>query len=758
MKTPPLSRRTFIKSAGAAGLSVSFAILLPGCDSRSNSAVRDTKTETDLLSWVVIQPDNSAVIRIPQTELGQGVTTTLAQVIADELELDWSYVSSEYYDPRENAAHENVFVWTTTLGSSSAHYLFAPARTAAAQIKAKLIAVAALRLKVPNHELLATKSYVVHRPSKRKLSYADIADEAAGLVLPEDHVLDLKPAAKRRLIGESLPQFDLSKITSGAKQFGIDIELPNMRHAIAQQSPVYGGKLLSFDDRALAELPGNPKAFRIDGAIIGYNSPVPEGGDPDLWAAEVRSDDAVAIVADSWWQAKVALDALQVRWSDSVHNDFSSESLTKSLEEKVQDRLPISAQHGDFDTAIGEAEKKLLATYTYPFMDPAPMEPMNCTALFDGDEIHVWTNSQYPDDAWRIAYQLAGVEPNNAHLHLMPAGGGFGRRLHNDFVHQAVQLAHNNAGMPIKLLATREESTKHSYYAPLTVARFEAGLSAEDEVVAWNCRVASGYSPDQSYGATRIPFTIPHTRFEYERDKGTPVPFGWMRGVGFTQHLWMNYSFLDELRLITGRDAVDFFRAHLDPERIPTDLANYDLAVDRAEKTQQLLDFCIEKGKWGLEKRPGVGRGICVSDSSYYAGYESSTKAAIVDVTLDDAGFPTIERVFVAIEAGTIINPDVVHAQLEGGVAYALTSALFSEITVEGGKVQQSNFHDYPMLKMDRMPPVEIAILASSGSPLSVGEDAVPITIAALVNAIADAGGSRVRSLPISASSKPIER
>ena len=757
MKTTDLSRRAFLEVTGVAAVGINFPFILSGCDgsdTNSNAAGRIIGTGTDFLCWVAIMPDNSAVVRIPQTDLGQGVTTTIAQVIADEMELDWSRLTTEFYDPRDNAKHDNVFAWTTTLGSSSAHYLFDPARVVAATIKSKLIAAAARRLSIPVNELNAADSFVIYSPTDIRISYAHLAQEAVDLMLPEGYEPSLKPASQRQLIGKPVAQFNLADTTHGAKSYGIDFEIENMRHAIVEQCPVYGGKLLGIDKTRLVGLDGNPDVFRIDGFLIGYNSPVPDGQDPDLWAAEVRTDDAVAIVADTWWQAKTALEALSIKWSKSAHSGFSSESLEKTLRQKVEGNLPLSGQHGDFHAAIAKATTRLNSVYSYPFVDSAPLEPMNCTALVDDGEAHVWTNSQYPDDAWRITFELAGIEPNNAHVHIMPAGGGFGRRLHNDFVYQAVRIACQNRGIPIKLVTTREESTKHSYYSPLTVARFEAGMSAENQVIAWSCRVASGYSADQAYGATRIPFTIPNTRFEYERDKNTPVPFGWVRGVGFSQHLWMNYSFFDELREQTGRNPIEFYRAHLDPERVPEDIDNYDLAVRRAERNLRMLEFCVEHGAWNTTKGPGVGRGICVSDSDYFAGFGSSTKAAIVDVTLDAEEFPKIKRIFLAIDAGTIINPDVVSAQLEGGVAFALTTALYSEITIENGGVQQSNFHDYPILKMDQMPPLEIVIVPSFDSPKSVGEDAVPITIAALVNAIADAGGQRIRRLPISSALK----
>lgn len=753
MSAPNLTRRSFVKSALVTGIGVSFTISI-GCgrnDTLNTGADNVDDSEIELLSWVTIHSDNTVTLRVPQTEIGQGVSTTIPQMLAEELELDWKTVKSEFYDPAHHKANNDVYVWTATLGSLSAHYLFEPTQIAGAQIRTMLIDAAAQRLGVSANELTAKENYIVHDPSGQKLRYADVAESASTLTPPDPAFLTLKQASDRRFIGKSIARNDLEDVVRGAASYGIDLELPGMRFAAIKQCPTFGGRLEKIGSDGLVGMPGNPETLHVKAAHVGYNSPVPEGEDPDLWAAPVRMDDAVAVIADSWWQAKSALDSLDIDWNEGPHQDFSSEGLYASLVEQTRTSLPVSAEYGDVTSALENATQRLSAEYHYPFMDPAPLEPMNCTALLDSDEVHVWTNSQFADDAWRIAYEVAGVAPNSAHLHLLPAGGGFGRRLQNDFVHQAVQIAKQKPGVPIKLIWTREETTQRSFYAPLTVARFEGGLDESGDVTAWRCAVASGMSAEQSYGAVQFPFRPANARFEYMRNQDTPVPFGWMRGVGFTQHLWMNFGFLDELRELSGKDAIAYYRSLLNPNRIPAEDENYELAVERVKANARVLEFAAANGNWNAPKPSGAGRGIAVSDSNYYPGYSSSAKAAIVDVSLDQDNQPEIEKVYIAIDAGTVVNPDIVHAQLEGGVAYALTTALMSEITIENGRVMQSNFHDYPMLKLDRMPKVEIAIIPSDMTPLSIGEDAVPITIAALVNAIADAGGPRIRRLPIEA-------
>ena len=748
MTIPALSRRGFIKSVACTAAGVSFALSLSACTSGSRE-VEGGNPGIELLSWVVFRPDGKVVIRVPQTEIGQGVSTTIPQMIAEELELDWASVLPEFYDPALNASRDNPYVWTTTLSSSSAHLLFEPIQQVGAQMRAMLMAAAAARLKVPEAELKAANGKILHDVSGRTVSFHDVARDATRIEPPDPGKLNPKPADARRFIGKPIKRNGIADMVRGQYAYAIDVELEGMRYAAIRHAPTYGGKLINFDRSSIDAMSGHPEAVEIKGGKVGYNSPVPEGEDPEVWAAPVFVDDAVAVVADSWWQAKSAMERLEVKWKPGPHAKLNSEEIRSRLSRRVRGTLPVADETGNVEKALAEAKQRLSADYHYPYMDPAPLEPMTCTALFEGGEVHVWTDSQYPDDAWRLAYEIGGVSPDKAHLHLMPAGGGFGRRLQNDFVYQALHIAKAHRGTPIKLLWTREESIKRSYYAPVTAAHFDGALDGAGKITAWRCRVASGQAAEQSYGATRFPYRPANARFEYQRDKNLPFSFGWMRGVGFAQHLWMNFSFLDELRLASGRDVATFYRELLDPEKIPTGIEGYDGAVERAQRNRRIFDHAVKNGPWRSPKPAGLGRGIAVSDSDYYQGYRSATKAAIVDVRIDQGGIPVVEHVYIAVDAGTVINPDIVQAQLEGGVAFALTNALMSEITLEAGAVQQSNFHDYPILKMDRMPPVQIDILPSDGPPFGIGEDSVPITIAALINAIADAGGPRIRELPI---------
>lgn len=739
-------RRSFLRSLATVSAIATFPINLGGCQ-----ALQNAETPTAILYWVTINSDNSVTFTIPQSEIGQAVTTTISQLIAEELEAEWPTVSTVFYDPNTNLDNDNVYVWTPTLGSMSANHLFDPARIAGAQIRTMLVKAAASHSGWNESELFAAKNFVHHRASNKKFAYSELAPIAADIAPPPADQLTLKPTQDWTLIGEAVERIDLEQATNGGIEYGIDVELPNMRYAAIRQCPVFGGTLRNVEEVGLIGLSGAPVVVRLEGGHVGYNSPVPEGEDPDLWATPVTTSDAVAVVADTWWQAQKALDTLNIEWDEGKNKHGSSNDLQNALSKKLDEPLPYSLSRGSVSAAMHSATQTHSAEYVYPFMEPAPLEPLNCTALVKKSSATVWAGTQYADEALEGVSKLLEMPRQQISFHLMNSGGGFGRRCENDYVHQAVQIAMQFPDTPIKLLWTREESIQKSFYAPLTLARYEGAINDKGEVTAWVCRAASCEGGDQAYGATEFPFHFPNSHIEYDRKTPSPLPFGWMRGVGYAQHLWMNFGFLDEMARLAGRDPADVYKELLHESKVPPDAESYDIAVARAKTLRRVLDTTLEVTEWGASGQgKNSGRGIAVGDSEYYAGYgSSSAKAAVVDVTINADQSLSVDKVFIAIDCGTAINPDVIRAQLEGGVAYALTNAFHSEITVANGKVQQSNFHDYPMLKMSEMPAVEIKILPATGIPLSVGEDAVPITIAALVNAVADAGGPRIRSLPI---------
>ncbi|MEQ4597991.1 MAG: nicotine dehydrogenase subunit L [Methylobacteriaceae bacterium] len=696
----------------------------------------------ELVSWVVVMPNNTVRIRIPQSDIGQGVVTTLSQVLAEEMDLDWSLVRPEFFDPLTNLKRGNVYVYTCTESSWSADRLFDPMRIAGAQIRHMLVTAASKRLGVDVQDLRTEKGSVVSTGGGRQ-SYAELALEASRIPPPAPSTVKLKSPADYRLIGKPIKRLDLTQKTTGALEFGIDVDLPGMLYAAEQQSPVYGGRLVSWDESAIAGMAGVIKVVRVSAGPSGLNGPLADGGE------DYGMDDAVAVVADSFWRARKALLALPITWDDGDFANTSSESIMADLTRRVSQPQPVVREAGAFADAIAGAHRTLEADYHYPFMDAMPLEPINCTAWLQPDGLQVWASTQFAQDAHRLAAVTADLPPERVQFNLPYVGGGFGRRCQNEYVSQAVQIAKAVPGRPVKLIWTREEMMARGYPPPITVSRFKAGLDRNGKVIAWFNRVVSGTAPDQSYGPARLPHYVPNLRIEYARIK-TPPPFGWMRGVGFTQHVWMNQGFQDELAAAAGRDPVDLYVELLDEGTVPTDLKDREVAVGRIRNMRAVLQRATQIAGWGTPMPLGQGRGVSVSDFSYWVTYRTGTASAVVDVILDGKGGLSVERVVVVLNCGRILNPEVVRGQVEGSVFWAITTALYGKITLESGRVVQRNFQDHDVARLSTAcRNIQVELVPSDDHPAGVGEDAVPIVMTAMLNAIFAAGGPRIRSLPL---------
>lgn len=751
--TPVSPARRRLLGAGVAALA-GVAFPLAGCNRGPESlavngsaapAVLGAHTDTLAGAWVVVRSDNTVVLRIPQVELGQGTFTGLSQILADELDVVWSDIRPEFYDPGYNLAHDNVYVWTATLGSQGVSSLYEPARQAAAQIRMRLTQAAASRWGVAVDAVEARAGRLHHAASQRSVSYAEVAADAAKLPDPDPKTVLLKRPEQFRYIGQSTPRLDLPGKVDGSAVFGIDLKLPGMKFAAIWQSPVFGGKLVSFDKTAIAGRAGVIEVLAVRGGKSGVNDLTPG------WGVDFGMDDAVAVVADDWWTAKTALDALPVVWNDGAAASVDSAGLERRFLATLNASLPKdhmpSRDEGDVTKALKGAAKVLQADYWVPFSEHAVMEPLNATARVDDRGVEVWASSQMADEALRMAAHWAEVPVNSAKLHLLPAGGGFGRRCNSDFVCQAVQIAKALPGTPIKLLWSREETTRRSYYPPLTVTRLKAGLDSQGRLVGWSARSVGGRAQDQTYGTTRLAHNFPAIRVDYQAVE-TPPPFGWKRGVAFAQHTWMNQCFLDELAETAKRDPLAFQLELLRPEDVPTGMEKRELQVARVAKQRAVLEEVARRADWTAPRRPGQGKGLCVHDMSYWPEYLSSPGAAVAEVTLGRNGL-RVDRVTVVMDCGRVVNPDAARAQIEGGIAYALTDALYSEITLAKGRVVQSNFHDYPLLPLREMPQVDVHFMPSEGAPHGIGEYSVPLLIGSLLNAIRAAGGPRLRRLPI---------
>lgn len=731
-----ISRRNFLAASVSFAGAVSFSLAIP------TSGTAATSDPVELNSWVVIQPNNRVTVRIPQAEIGQGTTTALAQLVAEELDLDRSLVDWEFYDPQTNRIRNNVYVHTATLASFGIEMLFKPMRTGSAQIRAMLLQAAAAKLGADPATLVVESHEIRTQKGDRKVTFAEIGPAAAQLPVPQQ--VQLKDPAKWRYIGKPLDRVDAFSKSTGQAKYGIDVVLPGMKYAAVKQSPVFGGKLHSFDADAIKNMPGVVKVVAIKAGPTGYTVP------PTLWdIIDWEMDDAVAVVADSWWLANQALEALPITWDEGPNAKVSSASIDADLGAALDKGGMVVRAEGDAKAALEKGKKKISAEYHYPFLEHATMEPMNCTAVVTDLSVEAWAPTQYGDEALRIAAYAAGVALKDAKFHLTLGGGGFGRRLHNDYVNQAVQVARAMKGTPIKLIASREETFRRSYYPPVMTSRFEGAIDERGNAVAWKSHVAQGRSVFQPYGMTRIVLPVPNIEVQYSTIE-TPPPFAWMRGVGHTQNAWMNHGFMSELAEAAGMDTLAFYQANLDEGRVPASRPDHDDAVARIRRFRRVLDYALAKAGPAAGKRGnGWGRGISVYDMSYIPGFHSSCLATIVEVALDGKGGLSLERVVVAVDCGLAVNPSIVEAQVQSGVIFGLTNAVNGKITLKDGRVEQSNFDSYNILRLAEAPRVDVHIMPSTDQPAGIGEGVVPVVIGGLVDAIFDAGGPRVRRLPV---------
>jgi len=731
--------KVLVSAAGAASFAIPFS--LPGVVRTASAG----QTDVELTSWVVIEPDDTVRIRIPQAELGQGVETALAQVLAEELGLAWGQFETEFFDPQVNRTRNNVYVHTATLNSWAADLLFDPMRTAGAQIRTLLLLSAASELGVPMDTLRVADGTIVTAAGDRSARFGALAAKAATLPIPEAGTMVLKQPSAWTLIGKPLPRLDVPDKVRGKTVYGIDVKLPGMVYAAVRQSPVFGGRLRGFDQSALKDFKGVIKVVTIKAGPTGYTVP------PSLWdIIDWQMDDAVAVVADSWWTASKALAALPIEWDEGPNATVDSASITRELERVVAGEGKVVRDEGQVVQALAAARKVAEAEYHHPFVEHAPMEPMNCTARVDDTGVEVWAPTQYADEALRIAGYAAQVALKDVKCHLTYVGGGFGRRLSQDYVSQAVQIARELRGTPVKLIWSREETTRRGYYPPAAITRFTAGLDAENKPVVWKSHVVFGRAPHQPYGVSRIPFAIPNVRVEYSTIE-TPPPFGWLRGVAHTQNLWMNLGFLGELAEAAGVSTYEYQLALLDEQRADPSRADHADALARVRRHRRLLEEVAARagGPTRAGQGAGSGRGIAATDMSYVSGYRSSCVAMAVDVALDESGALKVERVVAVVDCGTAINPRNVEAQVQGGIIFGLSNALRAKITLKAGRVEQGNFDCYPLLPMAEAPHIEIHILPSTQKPTGIGEEGTPTVIAALVEAVRAAGGPRIRSLPI---------
>jgi isoquinoline 1-oxidoreductase beta subunit len=704
-----VSRRDFLKQSSAIGGSLVLGFHLPDASAQNSKAIG-----TEVNAWVVVNPDDTVIIRVAHSEMGQGSFTGLMMLVAEELECDWKQARGEFASPNEHIRRNRIWGNMATSSSrairSSQNYL----RKAGATAREMLMTAAAQEWGVPRAECVVAAGVITHAPSNRKTSFGKVAAAAAKLEPPKD--VKLKSSQEWKLIGKPVARVDIPDKVLGKPVFGIDVELPGMVYAAVAQCPVFGGKLKSAD---AAKAQGMRGVLKV-----------------------VRLDDAVAIIADNWWRAQQALKTVRLEWDAGPSANVSSASIKEFLRaglDKTDLRVP--RRDGDVAQAFAAAAKVIEAEYYAPYLGHSTLEPQVLTALVKDGRVDVWASTQSAEATLNAAAQTAGVPPLNVEVHKMQLGGGFGRRASaQDFTCLGVKIAMQFEGRPVKMLWSREEDMQHDYYRPASMVRHKAALDAAGKPIAWHTKIAcpsilalhfperikNGVDQHAVDAFVDLPYAIPNVQIEYAMQQ-SHVPVGFWRAVGHSQNAFFRESFVDELAHAAGQDPYEFRRALL--QKHPKDLA--------------LLDAVAKAAGWGTPLPPGVHRGIAVQDA--YDGYT----AAVVEAAVNDQGKLDIQRVIVAADPGYIVNPDSAVAQVQGCVVFGLTAALYGDITIRNGRVEQTSFDDYPMLRLRETPRIEVLLMPSGGTWGGMGQATLAPVAPALCNAIFAATGKRIRSLPL---------
>ncbi len=705
-----VSRRSFLVGIGAVGGGLWLGFHLPP---GNGAAVAAAAEAAEINAWIVIEPDDTVRIRVARSEMGQGSFTALPMLVAEELECDWNKVKAEYASVAEHLRRNRVYVTFSTGGSRSIRSSHEFLRQAGAAAREMLIAAAAQRWNVPTSECRAANSVITHQPTGRTVTFGAVAEAAARLTPPKSFAL--KPPTQWKLIGKPVNRFDTPDKVLGKPVFGVDVRLPDMLYAAIRQCPVFGGSLKSYDEGSVRGRKGVRQVV-----------PLPN---------------AVAVVAESWWQAKQAVEAMSVTWDEGGNAKVNNADILAFLREGLTAKdVAVARNDGDVQAALGKAAKVVEAEYFAPFLAHATMEPMNCAARVSADRFEIWAPTQNAEATLAAAAEALGMPATKGEVHVTFLGGGFGRRgATQDFTRQAATIA-KAVGKPVKLLWTREEDIQHDHYRPVSLAKLTAGLDGSGMPTAWLLRVAgqsiiAGLAPqrvanglDLNFleGLHDLPYGIPNLRVEYAM-RNTHVPVGFWRSVNHTQNAFFKECFLDEMAHAAGQDPYQYRRR---------------LLTGKARELN-VLDTAAQKAGWGQPLPSGVFRGIALNESY------GSHCAEVAEVSVGPKGEVRVRRVVAAIDPGYVVNPATVSAQAEGSIVYALTAALYGEITIKAGRVAQSNFGDYEMLHIDEMPAVEVYPVPTGGFWGGVGEPFTPPLFPAVCNAVFAATGKRVRSLPL---------
>ncbi|MEZ2311902.1 molybdopterin cofactor-binding domain-containing protein [Paraburkholderia sp. RCC_158] len=718
-----VSRRAFLKfgltvgAAAGGGLLLGFAMPAAGDNARKSIFGGDAPESLQPgvfapNAFVQIDRSGQVTLVMPKVEMGQGVYTAIPMLIAEELEIPLSSVTLNHAPPdAKRFGDPNQGGNQFTGGSTSVRYAWVPMRHAGATARTLLVAAAAQQWKVDPRSCQAENGEVLHAQSGRRASYGQIVDAAAKLPVPTD--VKLKKPEDFKLVGTRAKRLDSPEKVDGTAKFGLDVRLPGMLYAVIVNSPVFGGTVASVDEAAARKVPGVRQV--------------------------VRADNAVAVIGDHTWAAKRGASALVIKWNEGTDATVSMKDIVGDLARAADRKGAVARKDGDVDKAFASAKTRVDAVYEQPFLAHATMEPVNCTVHVLGDSCEIWLGTQVPTRVVDTARKVTGLPRSQIIVHNHLLGGGFGRRLETDMVEQALKIGkHVNA--PVKVAWTREEDIQHDIYRPYYYDRISAGLSTNGKPIAWHHRIVGssvlarflpaafkdGIDFDAIEVASDLPYDLPTQQVEYVRQEPRNILTGWWRGVGPTRGTFVVESFIDELAAQAETDPVAYRRALL----------------GKAPRARKVLDVVAKQAGWGTRLPKGQGRGVSVMHAF------GSFFSMIAEVAIDD-GEVTVKRVVCAVDCGMVVNPDTIEAQVQGGIIFGITGALYSEITIKDGRVEQSNFTDYRMLRIDQTPVIDVHIVKSAEAPGGIGEPGTAALAAAVANAIYAATGKRIRKLPI---------
>jgi isoquinoline 1-oxidoreductase beta subunit len=711
-----ISRRAFVIGTATVGGGLALGLDIPF----GGSVVRAQDGSPELTAWVVIRPDDTVVIRVARSEMGQGTLTGLAQMVAEELECDWSKVTTEYPTPGQSVARKRVWGDFSTGGSRGIRTSHEYVRKGGAAARMMLVQAAANGWGVPAAECTAANSVITHKPSGRTTTYGKVAEAAAKLTVPAE--VTLKDPTQWKLIGKSVKRLDTMGKLTGAQVYGADLKLPGMLNASIKDCPVFGGKVKSFEADKVKGMSGVRHVLQV-------------------------GDSAVAVVADTWWEAKTALDALPIVWDEGPNAQVSSATIAAMLKAGLDaDQAFVRNQNGDAKAAIAGAPKKVEAVYAYPFQNHAPMEPMNATAKYTADRCEVWVPTQNGEAAFAAVLAASGLPAEKCEVYKINLGGGFGRRgAFHDYVTQAVLIAKQVPATPVKLLWTREEDMTHGRYHPVMQAKLTGGLDAAGNLTGLHLRlsgqsiIAAVFPQNLQDGRDNLAFqgldpsgdfafgySVPNLLIDHAM-RNTHVPPGFWRGVNINQNAIFVECFMDELAQAAGQDPLEFRRKLM--TKHPKHLAVLNAVADRTG--------------WGKPAPQGVYRGLAqmMAFGSYVA--------ACAEISVSGGNKVKVQRIVCATDPGYAVNPAQIERQIAGSFVYGLSAVFDQECTVKDGRIEQTNFHDYNSMRIAQMPKVESIIMPSGGFWGGVGEPTICVAAPAVLNALFAATGKRIRSFPL---------